>query len=142
MRMMGMDWGDKTVGLALSDPLGITAQPLMTIRFHDPTEAFVKLLHVIQLHEVHHLIVGLPLTLKGEEGIQVEKVKKTMKAFDAYLKKRGRKISTTFWDERLTTFEAERTLLEADISRAKRKKVIDKMAASLILKGYLDSHQV
>lgn len=139
MRMMGMDWGDKTVGLALSDPLGITAQPLITIRFHDPTESFMELLHLIKLHEVHHLVVGLPLTLKGEEGIQVEKVKKTMKAFDDYLKKRGSGISSTFWDERLTTFEAERTLLEADVSRAKRKKVIDKMAAALILKGYLDS---
>lgn len=139
MRLLGLDIGTKTVGVAVSDPLGYTAQPVETIRYDTPSEAYRRLFSLIRENEVKQIVAGLPLNMNGTEGVQSEKVAKFLKGLEGYLAQKGISIPVISWDERLSTIAAERTLLEADLSRAKRKKVIDKMAAVFILQGYLDS---
>ncbi len=139
MRVLGLDVGTKTVGVALSDPLGYTAQPVETIRYSVPPEAYRRLFSLIRENGVDHLLVGYPLNMNGSEGPQALKVREFLKGFEKYLAQKEFSISIELRDERLSTVAAERTLLEADLSRAKRKKVIDKMAAVFILQGYLDS---
>jgi len=139
MRFLGLDVGTKTLGLALSDPMGMTAQSLTTLRFQQFTETFSPLLKLILENQAHHLIVGLPLNMNGSEGPKALEVRTQMQQFSEYAQKRSSSLQITFWDERLSTVAAERTLLEGDVSRAKRKKVIDQMAAQYILQGYLDS---
>ena len=138
-RILGLDIGDKTVGVALSDPLGYTAQPIETIRFQIPTESFQRLAQIILENSVTKIISGLPLNMNGSEGPQVQKVRDFLENFKNYLLKRNKTIEVELIDERLSTVAAERSLIEADISRAKRKKVIDKMAAVFILQGYLNT---
>ena len=134
-RAMSLDIGDKTIGLAISDPLGLTAQPLDTIRRSIVRDDLRKLGEFISLREVSMLVIGLPKHMNGTEGERCKIVRdfadKIRAAFPA--------IEIVFWDERLSTVAAERSLLEADLSRAKRKKIIDKMAAVYILQGYLNS---
>lgn len=142
MRLMGLDIGNKTVGVAISDPLGYTAQPVETLRYDLPSSTYKQLLRFIEEKEITLLIVGLPLNMNGSEGPQAQKVKEFVKGLEDYLQSRNKAVSIKYWDERLSTVAAERSLLEADLSRAKRKKVIDKMAAVFILQGYLDSIQV
>ena len=139
MRLMGLDVGTKTVGIALSDPLQMTAQPHSTLRYQSEGEAHKKILLLIRLEEVETIVAGLPLNMHGTEGPQAAFVRKFIES----LKKSpaAAKTNVIFWDERLSSVGAERALLEADLSRAKRKKVIDKMAAVFILQGYLDSRQ-
>ncbi len=139
MRLLGLDIGDKTVGVAVSDPLGLTAQGVETIRFKQSTESFNKLAALIEEYKVEKIICGLPLNMNGSEGPQAAKVRLFVQSLTSYLQKRRSEIPVQFWDERLSTTAAERSLLEADLSRAKRKKVIDTMAAVFILQGYLDS---
>lgn len=139
MRKMGLDVGDKTVGVAISDPLDIAANPLETIHYSNASVAWKRLLEIITQEEVTQIIVGLPLNMNGSEGPQAQKVRQFMKDLEVYLKKRGKEVPYNFLDERLSTVAVERVLLDADVSRDKRKKVIDKMAASYILQGYLDS---
>lgn len=139
MRILGLDVGEKTVGVALSDPLGITAQPLETVRYKDPTDAWARLTEIIGEYDVELIIAGLPLNMNGTEGPQVAKVKKFMVGLTGHLKRLGLSIPHEFRDERLSTVAVERTLLMADLSRQKRKKVIDKLAASFVLQGYLES---
>lgn len=138
MRIMGLDVGSKTVGVALSDPLGFTAQGLEIIRIDEEAEnfGFDRLAELVKEHRVEKFVVGLPKNMNNTEGPRVE-------ASKAY----GDKIAELFnlpvdyQDERLTTVQAERMLVEqADVSRGKRKKVIDKLAAQLILQNYLDRH--
>lgn len=138
-RYLGLDIGDKTVGIALSDPLGYTAQPIETIRFQIPTESFQRLVQIITENSVTKIISGLPLNMNGTEGPQVQKVRDFLENFKNYMLKRNKTIEVELIDERLSTVAAERSLIEADISRAKRKKVIDKMAAVFILQGYLNT---
>ncbi|MGC4122491.1 MAG: Holliday junction resolvase RuvX [Myxococcales bacterium] len=133
-RALGLDVGDKTVGLALSDALGITAQGLPTVRrmgFQADLEAVAG---VCSEHAVEVLVVGLPLNMDGSEGPRAEK---SRKFGDALAAKAG--IPIEYQDERLTTVQAERVLLEADVSRQKRKKVIDKLAAQVILQSWMDA---
>lgn len=139
MRKMGLDIGDKTVGIAISDPLDIAANPLETIHYSNASIAWKRVWEIIEKEEISQMIVGLPLNMNGSEGPQAQKVKQFMEGLVAYLKKRGKEIPYLFLDERLSTVAVERVLLDADVSREKRKKVIDKMAASYILQGYLDS---
>ena len=136
MRIMGLDVGSKTVGVAISDPLGFTAQGLEIIKIDEEAGqfGFDRLAQLVQDYEVEKFVVGLPKNMNNTEGPRVE-------ASKAY----GNKIAEIFdlpvdyQDERLTTVQAERMLVEqADISRGKRKKVIDKLAAQLILQNYLD----
>ncbi|MGT2930082.1 Holliday junction resolvase RuvX [Streptococcus dentasini] len=136
MRIMGLDVGSKTVGVAISDPLGFTAQGLEIIQINEEREefGFERLGELIKEYRVEKFVVGLPKNMNNTSGPRVE-------ASRNY----GEKISELFQlpvdyqDERLTTVQAERMLVEqADVSRGKRKKVIDKLAAQLILQNYLD----
>lgn len=136
MRIMGLDVGSKTVGVAISDPLGFTAQGLEIIKIDEESGnfGFDRLAELVKEYKVDKFVVGLPKNMNNTSGPRVE-------ASQAY----GDKITELFnlpveyQDERLTTVQAERMLVEqADISRGKRKKVIDKLAAQLILQNYLD----
>lgn len=136
MRIMGLDVGSKTVGVAISDPLGFIAQGVEIVRIDEEAGefGFERLEELVKQYKVDKFVVGLPKNMNNTEGPRVE-------ASKAY----GEKINELFnipvdyQDERLTTVQAERMLVEqADVSRGKRKKVIDKLAAQLILQNYLD----
>lgn len=134
-RALSLDIGDKTIGLALSDPLGLTAQGLSTIRRSNLRNDLKQLGGFMADYEVQTLVLGLPKHMNGTEGDRC----KIVRDFAEKLRAEYPSTEIIFWDERLSTVAAERSLLEADLSRAKRKKVIDKMAAVYILQGYLDS---
>lgn len=130
-----MDIGDKTIGVAASDLLGWTAQGIKTIRRVSNREDLRQIGELITQYEIGALIIGLPKNMNGTEGERCELVRK-------FAEKIGVAFPTVkkiFWDERLSTVAAEKNLIAADVSRSKRKKVIDKMAAVYILQGYLDS---
>lgn len=137
MRIMGLDVGSKTVGVAISDPLGFTAwAALEIIKIDEDKEefGFERLGELVKAYKVDTFVVGLPKNMNNTSGPRVE-------ASQAYGQKIEElfKIPVKYQDERLTTVQAERMLIEqADISRGKRKKVIDKLAAQLILQNYLD----
>ena len=133
-RIMGLDVGDKTIGVALSDPLGWTAQGLKTVRRTGIKKDLQELGEIIEEYDVKKIVVGLPKNMNGTIGPQCKKVLE----FNEKLSKRFNDIEIIQWDERLTTVAAERTLIEADVGRKKRKEVIDKIAAVHILQGYLD----
>lgn len=133
MRIMALDVGSKRIGVALSDPLKITAQGLQTFQRTTLEEDVKGLWQLIDEHEVSQLVVGLPKNMDGSIGFKAEEVQQFVHDLTA-----ERSIEVIWIDERLTTVSAERVLLEADVSRAKRKKVIDKMAAVVILQSYLD----
>ena len=136
MRTMGLDVGSKTVGIALSDELGWTAQGLKTLKINEEENVFGfdELGEIIKEYEVNKVVVGLPKNMNGSIGPRGE----ASQFFARELEDRFG-VPVILWDERLTTVAAERVLLEADLSRKKRKKVIDKMAAMMILQGYLNS---
>jgi putative holliday junction resolvase len=136
MRIMGLDVGSKTVGVSLSDAFGWTAQGLKTIQINEANGeyGFEEIGNLIKENEVGKVVVGLPKNMNGTIGPRGE----ASQFYADELNKRFH-VPVILWDERLTTVAAERVLLEADVSRKKRKKVIDKMAASMILQGYLDS---
>lgn len=135
MKIIGFDVGSKTIGVAVSDAFGWTAQGLTTI-YWDENEidsADAELKKIIEEHDIGKAIIGLPKNMNGTIGERGE----ASKRFAEHIEKQFQ-IPYVLWDERLTTAAAERVLLEADMSRKKRKKVIDKMAAVMILQGYLD----
>lgn len=133
MRVLGLDMGARRIGVALSDPLGITAQRLTLIERRDPAQDLEAIASLVSTHEVGTVIVGLPLTMKGEMGDQATLVM----AFVEHLRSRlGCPVETV--DERLTTVEGERALLSTDASRRTRKALIDQVAAQLILQTYLN----
>lgn len=133
MKILGLDLGDKSIGVALSDELGLTAQPLQVIRGRQRDKVTETIGALVEQHKVTTIVVGLPINMNGSIGPQAQKaqafIEKLRNALD---------IEVIPWDERLTTVAAERVMLEADLSRAKRKRHIDKIAAALILQGYLD----
>jgi putative Holliday junction resolvase len=133
MRIMGLDIGTHTIGVAISDELGITAQGLKTLRRKSMDEDFKEIVGIIRQFEIEIIVVGLPKNMDGTLGRQAEIVLKWMKVLTDKIP-----IPVVTWDERLSTVGASKVLLEADLSRRKRKKVIDKVAAVLILQGYLD----
>lgn len=135
MRVMGLDLGDKTIGVAVSDPLGWTAQGVEVIR-RDGNRAkeMDRLKELAGTYGVEKVVLGLPRNMNGTLGERGEKSKAFALEVEKLLS-----LPVELWDERLSTVAAERILLEADTSRAKRKKVIDKVAAAIILQGYLDS---
>ncbi|HFI0401166.1 TPA: Holliday junction resolvase RuvX [Streptococcus suis] len=136
MRIMGLDVGSKTVGVAISDPLGFTAQGLEIIPIDEEKGEFglERLTELIEQYKVDKFVVGLPKNMNNTSGPRVE----ASQAYGDLLTERY-KLPVDYQDERLTTVAAERMLIEqADISRGKRKKVIDKLAAQLILQNYLD----
>lgn len=134
-RVIGLDIGDRTIGIAVSDLLGLTAQGVETIRRKKLADDIVRLGELMEQYETRELVSGYPKNMNGTEGDRCEVVK----AFIDEVKAVYPDVQVTFWDERLSTVAATRSLLEADVSRKKRKKVIDKMAAVFILQGYLDS---
>jgi putative Holliday junction resolvase len=136
MRIMGLDVGSKTVGVAISDELGWTAQGIETIKVDEEKGnfGFERLKELIDAYEVDKIVVGLPKNMNNTIGPRGE----ASKVFAKNLEKEF-SLPVVLWDERLSTMAAERVLLEADMSRKKRKKVIDKMAAVMILQSYLDS---
>jgi putative Holliday junction resolvase len=136
-RVMGLDYGERRIGLALSDPLGITAQPLRTLERVTLAADLEVLAALARHHEVERFVVGLPLALDGTRG---ERVRRT-EEFAARLG-RATGLPVEAWDERFTSVQAERTLLEADLSRRRRREVIDTTAAVLILQGWLDARAV
>ena len=137
MRIMGLDVGSKTIGVAVSDLLGWTAQGVSTIQRTTMEVDSREISRLIQEYEVEKIIVGLPLSMDGIERNQAVFVRKFVEDLQGKIDK----IPIELLDERLSTSGAERSLLEADLSREKRKKVINKMAAVFILQGYLDAHQ-
>jgi putative Holliday junction resolvase len=136
MRVMGLDVGSKTIGVAISDELGITAQGLKTIKRKSMDDDFRELEDIISQFKIGKIVVGLPKNMDGSLGKQAEFV---LGWIDRLKQKAPLPVET--WDERLSTVEASRTLLKADLSRKKRKGVIDKLAAVLILQGYLQRNR-
>jgi putative Holliday junction resolvase len=132
-RVLGLDVGSKTIGMAVSDPLGITAQGLETIRRQNKRSDFAQLERRIREYEVAEIVVGYPLRLSGDEGDQGKK----MQRFAEEL--RGKfALPVHLWDERLTSAEANRVLRESKMSIQRRREVVDRLAAVLILQNFLD----
>lgn len=136
MRILGLDYGDKRIGVALSDAFGWTAQGAEVIERKKEGDYLERIRELVRVHEVGEIVVGLPKNMNGTIGPRgqicmefAEELRQTLS------------MPVHLWDERLTTVAAERTLLEADVSRRKRKQVVDKMAAAILLQNYLDSRQ-
>ncbi|MDU2207365.1 Holliday junction resolvase RuvX [Veillonella sp.] len=136
MRIMALDVGSRTIGIACSDALLMTAQGIETIRRTSLENDFNRLRELISEYEVYELVVGMPKNMNGTKGDRAEKTEEFVEKMKAVID-----LPVTFWDERLSTVMAERQLIAADVSRKKRKGVIDKMAAVVILQGYLDRLQ-
>lgn len=136
MRALALDIGDRTIGVAASDLLGITAQGIETIRRTSDKADLKRLGELVAQFEVTTFVIGLPKNMNGTEGTRCEVVRE----FAAKLGTAFPEVKQIFWDERLSTVAAEKNLIAADLSRKKRKKVIDKMAAVYILQGWLDSN--
>lgn len=137
MRIMGLDYGSKTVGVAVSDPLLITAQGIETITRREENKlrkTCARIEELIAEYEVGRIVVGLPKHMNNDIG---ERAGKAMEFGEMLNRRTG--LEVVMWDERLTTVEAERTLIESKVKREDRKKYIDKIAAVFILQGYLDS---
>ncbi|GGG27115.1 putative pre-16S rRNA nuclease [Lysinibacillus alkalisoli] len=136
MRVMGLDVGSKTVGVAVSDALGWTAQGVEIIKINEAIGEFgiARIKELVKQHNVTSFVVGFPKNMNNTVGPRGE----ASQAYKALLEETFG-LPVVLWDERLSTMAAERVLIEADVSRNKRKKVIDKMAAVMILQGYLDS---
>lgn len=132
MRIMGLDVGLKTIGVAISDELGMTAQGLKTIPRKSMKEDFKELQSIISQFKIERIVIGLPKNMNGSVGKQAKIV---LDWIENLRKEVSLPMET--WDERLSTVEASKTLLKADLSRKKRKGVIDQLAAVLILQGYL-----
>lgn len=135
---MGLDLGTKTVGIAISDLLGLTAQGLEVYRFPENNfkQAINYINNLIADHNITKFVVGLPKNMNGsigESGIRCQRFAERLKEATS--------IDVVLWDERLTTMQVEKILVSADVSRKNRKKVVDKMAAQLILQSYLDSNK-
>lgn len=136
MRIMGLDFGSKTVGVAVSDPLLLTAQGVEIIRRKEENKLRQTLARIEELiveYEVEKIVLGLPKNMNASEGMRVELTEE----FKEKLERRTG-LSVVFWDERLTTVAADKAMMEAGIRRENRKDYVDMIAASLILQGYLD----
>ena len=136
MRILGLDVGSRTVGIALSDEMGWTAQGMETLRFPENQldQVIPQLAEYIRRYEIQTIVVGLPKNMDGTIGARVQFCLEFGQKLQAELS-----VDIVFWDERLTTVAAHKYLIEADMSRKKRKKVVDKIASVLILQSYLDS---
>lgn len=132
-RIMGLDIGDKTIGVAVSDIMGLTAQGVTTIKRIGKKKDIEAIKKIIEEKQVNKIVSGLPKNMNGTVGPQGEKVQKFCE-----LLKEETNLSIEFWDERLSTVAAERSLIEGNVRRENRKKVIDMLAAVIILQGYLD----
>jgi putative pre-16S rRNA nuclease len=136
-RILGLDVGSKTIGLAVSDPLGITAQGLETIRRRNKRLDFEQLERVIREYQVTEIVAGLPLRMSGAEGIQAEK----MQGFAEQLRQRFQ-LPVHLWDERLSSAQANRVLRDSEMSIKRRGEVVDRLAAVLILQSWMDHREM
>ena len=140
MRKIGLDVGDKTIGVAVSDELDITAQGITTIERVGIKKDTGKVWEYIKEYGCDTVVIGLPLKLDGTDSPQTEKVREFRQKLENKLRGSGmNNVNIEFYDERLTTGMAEKVLIEADMRRNKRKEIIDRQAAIIILQGYLDS---
>lgn len=135
-RILALDVGSRTIGMAVSDPLGITAQGLETLRRKNKREDFAALAEVIGRYEIREIVVGYPLHMSGRVGAQSQKTAD----FAQELRKRF-ELPVQLWDERLTSAEANRILRQSEISIRKRSKAVDRMAATLILQSFLENRR-
>ncbi|WP_374019609.1 Holliday junction resolvase RuvX [Paenibacillus thiaminolyticus] len=133
MKILGLDYGDRKIGVAVSDAFGWTAQGLEVIIRRKPEDDLHRIGDIIKEHGVEEIVIGLPKNMNGTIGPRGE-----ISRSYAEVLKQSFGLPVHLWDERLSTVSAERTLLEADVSRKKRRQVIDKMAATIILQTYLD----
>jgi putative Holliday junction resolvase len=133
-RLLALDLGSVRIGVALSDSLALTAQPLETVERIGPRKDLRRISEIVRTNDVGTVIVGLPLLMSGEEGEKAAEARE----FAAALARRLPGVAIELWDERLTTVEAERTMLSGNVRREKRKKSVDALAAVLILQSYLD----
>ncbi len=140
MRILGLDVGDKTVGVAVSDPLGIIASGVTTIERVGIRKDTGKVIDYIKEYDCDTVVIGLPLNLDDSDSIQTEKVRAFRKMLENKLKSSGplSKVKVEWQDERYSTSEAEEVLIEANMSREERKKIIDRQAAIVILQRYLN----
>jgi len=129
-----MDVGDRRIGMAISDPMGWTAQGIETLERKNNKQDMEQIANIIKRYNPEKIVIGLPKNMNGSIGPQGQKVKE----FAELLKSEVYKGEIIFWDERLTSVMANRLMIDADVSRAKRKKKVDKMAAVFILQSYLD----
>ena len=136
MRIMSLDVGSRTIGVACSDALLMTAQGIETVRRTSLEKDFNRLKEIIAEYEDHEIVVGMPKNMNGNKSEREEKTEEFVEKMKEVID-----LPVAFWDERLSTVMAERQLIAADVSRKKRKSVIDKMAAVVILQGYLDRLQ-
>lgn len=134
MRAMGLDLGTKTIGVAVTDELGLTAQPVMTIERRGPRKDLEALKALVAEHSVDRFVMGLPLNMDGSEGPRAEFTRRFGVELEA-----ATSLPVIYQDERLTTVSAQRVLIEGDVSRKKRREVIDQLAATLILQTWLES---
>jgi len=132
-RLLGLDIGEKTVGLALSDISRTVATPMETLTLKKFSKTAVQLLDICVEHEVAGLVIGLPVNMDGTEGPRCQSVRQFARNLEAHFD-----MEMAFWDERLSTVAVTKTMIEADMSRAKRAENVDKMAAGYILQGALD----
>jgi putative Holliday junction resolvase len=136
MRVLGIDHGERRVGLALSDALGIAAHPLRQLTVESDEEAIAEIRDIVEEHEVDRFVVGLPLNMNGSEGPQTAAARAFAERLEAELG-----LPVEMQDERWSTRRAERTMVDADLTRAKRKKRRDVMAAQFVLQAWLDAHK-
>ena len=134
-RILALDYGTKRIGVALSDELGWTAQPLETFERKSLDADVAHIKELIRRHEVKEIVIGMPIQLDGRAGPAAQSARKFLEAVQT-----AAAIPVVAWDERLTTKAAEQMLIEADVSRKKRKGAVDRVAAALLLKSYLE-HQ-
>ncbi|MCD6487087.1 MAG: Holliday junction resolvase RuvX [Syntrophobacterales bacterium] len=135
MRVLGLDYGEKRIGVAICDELGMTARGIATIARKYWKRDIEQIAGLVREYDAREIVVGYPVRLDGTEGIQCEKVNRFIDVLEA-----GVSVPVVKWDEALSTKEAESLLIEADMNRRKRKGVVDKLAAAIILQDYLD-HQ-
>ena len=133
MRVLALDTGEKRIGVAVSDPLGIIAQGVTVIARKDPETDLNEIKRIIEEYKADSVVIGMPVNMDGTKGKSAEKVNEFVEILKGRLS-----IPVYTYDERLSTKESEKFLISADVSRKKRKQVIDKMAAQLILESYLE----
>ena len=133
---MGIDVGTVRIGISLSDPLGITAQPLLVVQSKHKSP-YPRILEIIEEYEVTRIVVGNPLQLDGEEGLASRKIARFVEVLQTKTD-----LPVELWDERLTTAQAERVMISGGARRSKRRESIDMIAAALILQSYLDANSL
>ncbi|MDA3798274.1 MAG: Holliday junction resolvase RuvX [Kiritimatiellae bacterium] len=136
MKLLGIDYGIRRLGIAISDPLGMLATPFRTVNTFSDEQSLQEICNLIEETKAEKLVIGLPLNMDGTEGPMVLKVREFIEKL-----KLKTDLPIEFSDERLSSSLVERTLIEADMSREKRKNVRDKLAAQVILQGYIDANE-